>query len=223
MVTVEGRGTEAEGIRTGAGALLASAMDAVQAINERCLRVLQRLARERMSEPPRLVGALTTELRELDPLVIPTIARQPFLFVDFAFGNPRALLNALTREPLPLRFPSPRGVFPTADATALARGALILAQTVCRHHPAHAGLFLGMLPQLLRHVASLRQPDVDRLAEESPHLLTVRWESRPDIWRALLSTGVSCDPGALAQFRMYGIQLIAGDLAQRTGRGSERH
>lgn len=219
MVTVEIRGTEADGIRTGAGALLASAMDAVQAINERCLRVLQRLARERLSEPPRLVAALSTELRELDPLVIPTISRQPFLFVDFAFGNPRALLNVLTREPLPLRFPSPRGLFPTADATALARGALILAQAVCRHHPAHAGLLLGMHPQLNRHMSSLRQPDVDRLAEESPHLLTVRWESRPDIWRALLSTGASCDPGALAQFRMYGIQLIAGELSRGMAKG----
>lgn len=223
MVTVKGRGMEADGIRTGAGALLASAMDAVQTINERSLRVLQQLARERLSEAPRLVGAITSELRALDPLVIPTISRQPFLFVDFAFGNPRVLLNELTRGLLPLRFPVPRGVMPTTDATALARGALTLAQVVCRHHPAHAGLLLGMHPQLQTHMASLRQPDVDRLAEESPHLLSLRWESRPDIWRALLATGESRDPEALMQFRMYGIQLIAGDLGQRMGQGSERH
>jgi hypothetical protein len=97
-----------------------------------------------MSDPPRLVGAITTELRELDPLVIPTISRQPFLFVDFAFGNPRALLNVLTREPLPLRFPSPRGLFPTADATALARGASMpISMAMARSHSAPASVSSG--------------------------------------------------------------------------------
>lgn len=220
MDSVRGPGTETEGIRTGEAALLDSALDAVQAVNERCLRVMQRLAWQRSAEPPRLVAALRSELRELDPLVVPVVARQPFLYVDFAFGDSRKLEEEFTRGPSPLRFPVLDGSIPSADATALARGALILAQAVCRHHPAHAGLLLGLNPRLHSFVASLRQPHVDRLAEESPHLLKLRWESRPDIWRALLATGSAGDPDAPTQFRMYGIQLIAGELASRTSSGT---
>lgn len=212
-------GREAFGSWAGREALLSSSLDAVQALNERCLGVLHQISRQRVPDPPRFVGALASELRALDPRACPTIARQPFLFVDFAFGSPRTLLPVLSLEPKLLRFPAPRGVFPEGEATALARGVLVLAQSVCRHHPAHACLLLGLHPQLHQPMASLRLPDLDRVAEESPHLLTPRWEGRPDIWRALLATGESLDPGALEQFRMYGIQLIAGELSRRMAKG----
>lgn len=203
----------------GREALLQSALDAVQALNERTLMGLVRLAEERLPNPPRLVGAVAAELRDLDPSACPTIARQPFLFVDFAFGNPRTLLPVLSRDPKPLRFPPPRGTFPVGEATALARGALVLAQAVCRHHPAHVGLLLGLHPMLQQPMAALRLPDIDHIAEESAHLLTPRWDNRPDIWRALLATGESLDPAAIERFTMYGIQLIAGDLARRVRHG----
>lgn len=212
-------GREGFGSWAGREALLSSSLDAVQALNERCLGVLLQLARQRLADPPRLVAALGPELRELDPSTCPTVARQPFLYIDLAFGNLRVLLPVLQRTSPRLRFPNPRGVFPAGEATALARGALVLAQSVCRHHPAHAGLLLGLHPQLQKPMASLRLPDIDHIAEESAHLLTPRWESRPDIWRALLATGESLDPAAIERFTMYGIQLIAGDLARRIGHG----
>ena len=53
---------------------------------------------------------------------------------------------------------------------------------------------------------------MERLAEEHPHNLRLRWENRPDIWRQMLSAAGATDPTAHSQFRLYGMQLIAGDL-----------
>jgi len=91
---------------------------------------------------------------------------------------------------------------------------LILAQTVCRHHPAHADLLLGLDPSLQEQVVQLRLADLERIAQDNSHHLRPRWESRLDVWRHLLSTDVASDPDARYQFRMYGMQLRAGDLTK---------
>jgi len=215
MNTGQRRSTGEKGIRAGEEALLSSALDGAQELNERCLALLQRLAHGQAGGLPQALSVLGPPFRELDRAAIPTIARQPFLLVDFAFGNPVALHELLTRGPAPLRFPSPRGSLPTAEATALARGTLILAQAICRHHPSHAGLLLGLHPSLQAQIARLRLPDLERLAEEHPHCLRVRWEDRPDIWRTLLSATASTDPAARYAFRMYGMQLMAGEMSQK--------
>jgi hypothetical protein len=208
-------GTDEKGIRAGEEALLASALEAVQDLNERCLTILFRLALGPAGSVSPFIAALATQFRGLDPSKIPHIARQPFLFVDFAFGKPKVLRQLLARGPAPLRFPCPSGSLPAADATAMARGTLILAQAVCRHHPAHAGLLLGIDPSLRAALATLRLADLERLAEEHPQNLRVRWENRPDIWRHLLSATGATDPTAHSLFRLYGMQLIAGDLKRK--------
>jgi hypothetical protein len=205
-------GTDGKGIRADEEALLASALEAVHDLNERCLTILYRLALGQAGSVSPLVAALGSQIRDLDPAKISHIARQPFLIVDFAFSKPKVLRQLLARGPAPLRFPYPPGALPAADATAMARGSLILAQAVCRHHPAHAGLLLGIDPSLRAPLAKLRLADMERLAEEHPHNLRLRWENRPDIWRQMLSAAGATDPTAHSQFRLYGMQLIAGDL-----------
>jgi hypothetical protein len=125
---------------------------------------------------------LIPQIRSLEAEAISGIAHQPFLLVDFAFAKPKILRELLKAGPSPLRFPRPRGTFPEADAKALIRGALLLARNVCRHHPVHAGLLLGLDPSLQL------------------------------FWRCLLSAPASTDPDAWHQLRMYGMQLIAGEM-----------
>jgi hypothetical protein len=208
-------GTDGKGIRADEEALLASALEAVHDLNERCLTVLYRLALGHAGSVSPLLAALGSQIRDLDPSKISHIARQPFLFVDFAFSKPKVLRELLARGPAPLRFPYPPGVLPAADATAMARGTLILAQAVCRNHPAHAGLLLGMDPSLREPLGKLRLADMERLAEEHPQNLRVRWENRSDIWRRLLSATGSTDSTAHFQVRLYGMQLIAADLKRK--------
>ena len=212
MVTGTLREAEERGIRTGEEALLSSALESLQQLNEHTLSVLQRVALAPGADGSQFLASLAPYFQDLDTRALANIARQPFLLVDFAFGKPKVLGDLMARDLPPLRFPSPRGSLPSADAGALARGALLLAQTVCRHHPAHAGLLLGLDPSLHEPIARLRLPDLERIAEENAHLLRPRWENRLDVWRKLLSVDVATDPDARYQFRVYGIQLMAGDL-----------
>ena len=109
--------------------------------------------------------------------------------------------------------PPPAGSFPGPEASALARAALILAQMVCRYHPAHAGVLLGLDPVLRPRMARLRLPELERLAEDNPHLLRLRWGDQVDAWRQLLAAAGSTDPAVHHEFRLYGLQLIAGSLS----------
>jgi len=207
------RERETPGIRAGEEALLSSALESVQELNGRCLSLLQKTAREQPGGIPRRLGSLVPQFRELDARGIASMARLPFLLVDFGFGKPKLLGELLARAPSQLRFPPPRGSFPGQDATALARGVLILAQAVCRYHPAHAGVLLGLDSSLQARVARLRLPDLERLAEDNPHFLRLRWEDQVGTWQRLLKIADSTDPAVHHEFRLYGLQLIAGSLS----------
>jgi diadenosine tetraphosphatase ApaH/serine/threonine PP2A family protein phosphatase len=203
---------EGKGIRAGEEALLSAALEGVHDLNERCMVLLQKLAVAHPGDLPQFLGPLIPQLRKLDRGAICAIADHPFLLMDFVFGKPKWLHEVLTNVPSRLHFPNPRSTFPAADAKALVRGALLLAKSVCRHHPAHAALLLGLDPSLQPLMAELRLPDLEGVAEAHPHQLRLRWENRFDVWEYLLAAGTSPDPGACHQFRMYGMQLIAGDL-----------
>lgn len=207
-----GQGAVQCGIRAGEEALLSTSLEELHELNERCLMLLQRLAVGRRGDMPRFLVPLIPEIRKLEADAISAIAHQPFLLIDFAFGKPKVLREVLMADPASLRFPALRATFPEADAKALVRGALLLARNVCRHHPAHAGLLLGLDPSLLPLMAELRLPDLEDVAERYPHQLRLRWENRIDVWERLVAAGTSADPGACHQFRMYGMQLIAGEI-----------
>jgi hypothetical protein len=212
--TMAAAGQEAieKGIRAGEEALLSAALEGLHELNERCLTLLKRLAVGHPGDLPRFLTPLIPQFRKLEADAISCVAHQPFLLMDFGFGKPKVWRDLLTIDPAPLRFPSPRATFPQADAKALVRGALLLAKNVCRHHPAHAGLLLGLDPSLQTLLAELRLPDLEGIAEQHPHQLRLRWENRVDVWERLLVAGTSADPGACHQFCMYGMQLIAGEM-----------
>lgn len=214
------RSADGRGIRADEEALLATALQSVHELNERCLVLLQRLAAEQRDDRSVFLARLGPELRGLSPSSITAAAQQPFLLIDFAFGQPRAFGEMLDRERATLWFPSPRGLLPPTEASALARGALLLAQSVCRHHQAHAGLLLGLDPSLVESINHLRLPELEALAEHNPHHIRIRWEDRPEVWRLLLSVPHSPDPDMPSLFHMYGMQLLAGDLIlPERGRG----
>lgn len=204
------------GIRTNESTLLGSALEAVQGLNERCLLLLRLLAQGAEGPAPQappFLMTLASRFRRLDPATIPDAARQTFLLVDFAFRRPTVWNEVLAGHCPPLRFPPILGQTYSGTLVSLARGTVLLAHNVCRHHPAHAGLLLGLDPGVATGIATLRLHDLERFAETHPEYLRFRWEDRPAVWRRLLQAASSHDPALRAQFHLYGMQLMAGDLA----------
>jgi hypothetical protein len=198
-----------EGIRADERVLLASALQSIHELNVRCLQLLQRLALRPAGSMQGLLGALARDVELLSPEAISDAARQPFLLIDFAFGSPQQFKSLLASEALIQPLPVSANPLPAADASALGRAALIIAQAICRHHPSHAGLLVGLHSSLLAPLSELRMPDLERLAESNPHHVRIRWGDRIDVWSRLLNAASSQDQGAKEQFRMYGIQLMA--------------
>lgn len=205
------QGAPSRRIRAGEEALLAAALRTIQELNERGLLALKELARTQPVRLPRYLQEIGPTLKRLDEGAIGQVAHQPFLLMDFAFSRPAVLRELLVRSPARLRFPAPAGLLPTAEAIALSRGALLLAQSVCRYHPAHGRLLLGLDPSLHEAIAQLRLPDLERVAEENPHLLRLRWDENGEFWRVLLSCWGAAYANTHYQARMYGLQLIAGE------------
>jgi hypothetical protein len=71
---------------------------------------------------------------------------------------------------------------------------------------------------------ALSLPRLQQLALTSPHVITLRWPDRETVWQILLGAAHR-GPEHMAETRMFGIQLIAGDLSassqQPVGRGKK--
>src|SRR5687767_12675975 len=93
-----------KGIRAGEEALLSAALDEAHELNGRCLVLLQRIAVDDPEVLPPFLRPLISVLRRLDTATVVAVARQPFLLMDFAFGNPQLLRELLARGPSLLRF-----------------------------------------------------------------------------------------------------------------------
>lgn len=210
---------EERGIRASEEALLSTALESIRELNTRALALLQRLADQSGSDLPPTLATLAPRLRRLEPASILVASRQPFLLIDFLFGRPDLLNNLLAQAPARLRFPSPPSFLPAPDARALARGALVLAQGICRNHPVHAGPLLGLDPALRLPIAQATMEAMEHLAEEHSHQLRFRWENRTDFWLNLLSLPETNDPQATHELRMHGIRLLAADLKRRSAHG----
>jgi hypothetical protein len=199
------------GIRADESTLLASALDAVQDLNERCLLLLQRRAQGLTPHGPAFLASLAPLIRRLSPTALEVIARQPFLLVDYAFRS-RVLWDGLLADrAAPLRAAQARGTPYDASAVPLVRATLSIAHDVCRHHPGHAALLLGIDPVLCPRIAGLRLNERERLAERHPEHLRFRWENHSVVWRRLFKAAATQNPADLRQFCLYGLQLMAGN------------
>lgn len=143
-----------------------------------------------------------------------TFAQSPFSLFDaqFSAGAFWTQLICSVREPMG---PALEGSDPTG-LKSFSQLALFYAWHVARVDSLAARIFLGMSQTTQEVFAQLSLPHLQQLALTQPSLVTPRWSDRSTVWQILLG---SAHLGAnhLAQTRMLGIQLIAGDLAAASG------
>jgi hypothetical protein len=194
------------------GVLSGAALDNLYALNREYLEVL---ARSRPRRPQRravrsLPQQIAVAVSQLTPPRRLALAQSPFSLFDAHFidGTFWSQLTTTVHEPL---------VATVCDCpiTRFTHAVLFFAWHLTRADPLAGRLLLGMSCRTQSVFEPLTLMDLQQLAARHPSLVTPRWHDRDTVWRILL--GASRRGAAhMAETRMYGIQLIAGDLSAST-------
>jgi hypothetical protein len=157
-------------------------------------------------------SSLQWQWRALGEAARVRLAQCPFLLVDAGFSRPRlwpGLAGAGVHE-APPSLPTPSQRCPLS--TPLLRRVLLYAWHLARANPANARTALGMCEVCLRVVAASRFADLEALAERRPAWIRVRWDDRPDIWRAWLTAAAQESAAELELLQLWGLQMLAADM-----------
>jgi hypothetical protein len=158
------------------------------------------------------VSSLQWQWRALGEAARARLAQCPFLLVDAGFSRPRlwsGLAGAGVHEaPPPVHAPGQHCLLPTP----LLRRVLLYAWHMTRANPTGARVALGMCGACLRVVAVSRFHDLEALAERRPAWVRVRWDDRPEVWRAWLAAAAQESPAELECLQLWGMQMLAADL-----------
>jgi hypothetical protein len=192
--------------------LLGYALESVRELNEHCVTALTRQAQVGSAIQPTLFGKLKATWAQTTPKGARFAAAVPFLLADMGFGHPQLWETLSVHRGNAGPALGVQAFFTETQARVLARGMLMLARTIARHHARHAGPLLGLDPRVSRLVAQLSLTQVEHLADHHYGQVKPRWENRPFIWGHLLQAAIAEDRDQLARFGLYGVQLLAGDL-----------
>jgi hypothetical protein len=190
-------------------------MEALREINERCLELLQQVARSDDPSKPLLVRALRSDLDALTSSVRTRAAQRGFLLLDLEFGNPgwwRRVGKSAVSKPRAERRTS---AFPRIGGQQLARSTLFLAWHAVRSEPAAASVMLGLSAEVQSEIARLSLHDIDCIALKRHTDLRPRWETQPQLWRQLLRAAQSGDYRIARAVNIRGLQLITGAAVNR--------
>jgi len=162
-----------------------------------------------------LVGSqssLQWQWRALGEAARARLAQCPILLVDAGFSRPRlwsGLAGAGVHEaPAPVHAHGQRCLL----STPLLRRVLLFAWHLARANPVNARTALGMCDVCLRVVAASRFADLEALAERRPSWIRVRWDDRPEIWRAWLTAAAQESTAEFERLQLWGLQMLAADL-----------
>jgi hypothetical protein len=181
----------------------------LQEINGRLLDLMALAVRE--SSHPTLPLAL--ELRDIlsgmDIAACSRAASCPYLLVDAGFQDAlRWASAAIELEPVVTQV----GTFPRKEALELAHMTLTFAWSLVRSHREGASLLLGLSPACAKIIADLRLQELQDIAANHYDWIHPRWESRPEVWRRLLTAAKGANALPLNSLGLQGLHLFFGDL-----------
>jgi len=157
-------------------------------------------------------SSLQWQWRALGEAARVRLAQCPFLLADAGFSRPRlwsGLAGAGVHEaPPPVHANGQRCLLPTP----LLRRVLLFAWHLARANPTGARIALGMCEACLRMVAASRFADLEALAERRPAWIRVRWDDRPEIWRAWLTAAAQESAAEFERLQLWGLQMLAADM-----------
>jgi hypothetical protein len=180
----------------------------LQEINGRLLDLMALASRE--TSPPKF---FTVALRDIfggmDFAARERAASCPYLLVDAGFQDAlRWASAAVELEPVV----SPAGIFPRNEALELAHMTLTFAWSLVRSRREGASLLLGLSPACSKIIADLRLQELQHIAANHYDWIRPRWESRPEVWRRLLTAAKGANALPLNSLGLQGLHLFFGDL-----------
>jgi len=185
-------------------------------INGRCIAALVAFAKRPIHRRP--VDSLATQVRDLlislDSGAHRRAAECRFSLVDVAFSDDEWWRSV---RPRPLR-PSSGGVrpdcFPRRTAVSLGHSALALAWHIASIDVGAARLFFGLSSGCAGVISSLTLEDLESIAHRHFHYVRPRWETRPALWRTLLTAARAGEAKALKSFHLHAIQMLLGNAIE---------
>jgi len=186
-------------------------LQSMRQANERCCDMLTHAARAELKGTFLLVHHLRDLFRGFTPEIRRRVANTGVLLVDLQLSN-APWWSRLREHPADAaRSPHIYGSFPRAPAVQLGRAALMLVWHAV--HADHAGTcLLGVSPEVARIVSGFSLTELDQVVERQFKYVRPRWEDRPAVWHALISSAQRGDPRRTREVNLRVLQLITGDL-----------
>jgi hypothetical protein len=158
----------------------------------------------------RQIAALPLEARR-------GLANAPYLLADAGFDDPNRWQGLAKWRVEDLPRESASHLFTGAQAPAFIRGVFVYGWHLARAHRQLARVVLGMSPGCVRSIGELGLSDLDWACQHRPGWVSLRWETRPQLWNQLLSAARANDRSALQRASLRGIQLLGASALERRG------
>jgi len=184
-------------------------------LNSQCLDIIGDMAMA--GQGSLLQQALGRQIAGLPREARAGLASAPYLLADAGFDNPnrwqglaRWRVEDLPREPA-------SNLFVGAQAPAFIRGVFVYGWHLARAHRQLARVVLGMSPNCARSIGDLGLADLDWACQHRPGWVSLRWETRPQLWNQLLAAARVNDRAAIQRASLRGIQLLGATALERRG------
>jgi hypothetical protein len=179
-------------------------------INAQCVELLCAMAAATPA-PLAMLRELSPLWRSLSREARVRLSHSPYLMLDAGFCDEarwqKFRQGGVQDGPRELR----AGCFAGERAAGFTRRVLVYGWHLARAHASVARVVLGISPACLARLAALSLKDIDLLCEQHPGWVRPRWETRPLVWRQMLTAAINADEVALRQAGLRGIQLLAAE------------
>jgi hypothetical protein len=197
------------------GASVLETLAPVHDVNERCIEMLEQIARGDRPDSVTLVLQLKDLLTALTPESLARAAERSLLLTDLQFSNAPWWRAARDHPARPVPPPTGCRAFPKPAALQLARATLMVTWHSLRSS-AQSAVLLGVQPDVAKIIAGLSLSEIEILVARRFRHVRPRWEDRPVVWRMLLSAAASADFRKMRDFNLYSLQLVTGELRVST-------
>lgn len=184
-------------------------LEAVCQVNEHLVSALSELSRHGSASSP-IVGQNLDALRCLDMTACKRAARIPVLLLDLHFQH-AAWWRNVVRPDGEFRATAASNL-PATYAAELTRESLIVAWLAVQHTRQSMSLLFGMSDAVATLIGELTPQQLSRIAERSSCELRIRWETKPEFWKRLLTAGRSGSEVELSEIQLLGLQMLGGEL-----------
>jgi hypothetical protein len=186
-------------------------LEAVCQVNEHLVSALSELSRHGSLSTP-IVGKNLDVLRRLDVTACKRAARIPVLLLDLHFQHADWWRDVVRLNGELRATAGSASNLPATHAAELTRESLFVAWLAAQHARQSMSLLFGMSDAVATLIGALTPQQLSRIAERSSGELRIRWQTKPEFWKQLLTAGRSGSDVELCDVQLLGLQLLGGEL-----------